>query len=226
MSVDRSSSTGLSEEVYRQVRSRIVNGELAPGKRLVQRQLAAEYDTSNLPVIECIRRLETDGLVENIPGFGAEVREFTQHDLLFVCKLRASVESTSAALFALNGSRVQRMELAKLGQRCDDALLALDEPGYGEADIALHLHIAKCSGSPLLCQFVEKSFVISATVLNRLLADETWPTGVSQGEHNDLIAAANSGNPKRAEKAALKHLNHGFRRIIEQSGLNYLTEVL
>ncbi len=225
MSINRPSGTVISDEVYRKVRGRIVRGELRPGSRLVQRQLAAEYNTSGSPIIECIRRLERDGLVESTPGSGAEVREFTQHDMVFICKLRACVESTSAAWFALNASRIQRMELEKLGQRCNDAWLAGDETGYGEADIALHTHMAECSVSPLLLHFVEKSYIISATVLNRFPNDLDWPAGVELGAHDDLIAAANSGDPKRAEKAALEHLG-GVRKYAEAVGLSYLTDVL
>ena len=220
MSVDRKPSTMTSERVYQDIRSRIVSGGLSPGSRLVQRQLAAEYNTSSSPIIECIRRLERDGLVENIPGLGAEVREFSQHDLFFVCRLRETVEATSAALYAVNASRLQRVELEKIAAKCDEAYLAGDEAAYYEADVALHLHIARHSGSPLLCHFVESSYIISATIGNRLL-----PPGIRFREHNDLVAAVNSGDPKRARKAAVEHLRTAFESVTELSGLSYLEDI-
>ena len=226
MSSNRTASITTSADVYKDIRSRIVDGGLSPGSRLVQRQLAAEYNTSNSPIIECIRRLEGDGLVVSIPGLGAEVREFNQQDLFFLCKLREAVDATGSALYAVNANRIQRRELEECAKRCDEALLAGDETGYGQADISLHLHIAEHSGSPLLCHFVESSYILSATVLNRMLAESEWPADIKIGEHDTLVQAANSGDPKRARNAALDHLRHGFHCVIEAFGLDDVTDVL
>ena len=48
------------DRIYHEIRSLIVSGEIKPGDRLVQRQLAGQFGTSNIPVVEAIRRLERE----------------------------------------------------------------------------------------------------------------------------------------------------------------------
>lgn len=63
----------LHEEVVDRLRDRIVHGELAPGTRLNERVLTAEFGISRTPLREAIKLLATEGLVELLPNRGAIV---------------------------------------------------------------------------------------------------------------------------------------------------------
>ncbi len=196
-----------SNHIYRDLRTRILNGDLPAGYRLVQRQLAGEYDTSSIPVIESIRMLERDGLVVNTAGLGAQVREWSDSDIMALYLLRQAFEGTVCRLFSQNATSVDQIILKDLRRKYDDFAKDGDANGCIESDIELHLHLAKCSGSPFLYHFTENSCVITDSLKNGIL-----PTAGVVGSHDELISAVNSGNPDVAELAGRKHI--GF--VIEE----------
>src|ERR1035437_3266117 len=93
-------SITISDRVYRDLRRMILVGELPPGSRLVQRTLAAQLGISSIPVLEAIRRLQSDGLVDNYPGVGARVKTWDNDDVEGIFLFRETLEVTAAQLFA------------------------------------------------------------------------------------------------------------------------------
>src|ERR1700681_780354 len=96
--------TTLNSEVYERLRSMIFNRELAPGTKLVRRNMAKQLGTSTMPVLEAIRRLEHDGLVTQIPKWGAFVKEWTDEEQVEAIHIRRALEGEAARLFVLRAS--------------------------------------------------------------------------------------------------------------------------
>ena len=71
----------LRDVVFNTLREAILKGELKPGERLMELQLAAKLGVSRTPIREAIRKLELEGLVLMIPRKGAEVAEITEKNL-------------------------------------------------------------------------------------------------------------------------------------------------
>ena len=71
----------LSEHAYNQIKSMIFHREFLPGAPLVLQILAKKLGVSRMPVIEAIRRLERDGLVEAVPQWGAYVKQWTRDEI-------------------------------------------------------------------------------------------------------------------------------------------------
>ena len=63
----------LSDRVTNSIRELILSGQLQPGSRIGQEQLAEQFGTSRIPVREALKRLESDGLVSLVPNSGAWV---------------------------------------------------------------------------------------------------------------------------------------------------------
>ena len=82
----------LRDVVFNTLRQAILRGELKPGERLMEIQLAQRLGVSRTPVREAIRKLELEGLVLMIPRKGAEVAEITIKDLEDVLQVRAALE--------------------------------------------------------------------------------------------------------------------------------------
>lgn len=97
----------LSEKTYRELRRKVLTGELEAGAQLVNRTLAQEMEVSLAPVREAIHRLATEGLVEYVPGAGAFVRKSSPQDLEELYVLREAVESCAAAEAARNITQSQ-----------------------------------------------------------------------------------------------------------------------
>ena len=71
----------LRDVVFKTLRQAILKGELEPGERLMEIQLAERLGVSRTPIREAIRKLELEGLVLMIPRKGAEVAEITRQDM-------------------------------------------------------------------------------------------------------------------------------------------------
>ncbi len=89
--------TTLAEKAYEHIREKLARGGFEPGKRLVNRTLAAEIGVSVIPVREAIHRLSTEGLIEHVPGAGAFVRKTDPLELDNLYVLRDALESCAAA---------------------------------------------------------------------------------------------------------------------------------
>ena len=91
---------GVVDELATAIQTRIVTGEIPPGARLRQEQLAAEYKLSRTPIREALRKLQAEGTVELVPNQGAVVRGPTVRDVREGYEVRAELEGMAAALAA------------------------------------------------------------------------------------------------------------------------------
>src|SRR5215212_9355633 len=94
----------LSEQIRDSLVSRIVSGEIAPGERLVETRLAQTYGTSQAPVREALRELESMRMVETQPRRGTFVRHFIQQTLKESYVVRAALEEAATRLAMLAGA--------------------------------------------------------------------------------------------------------------------------
>jgi DNA-binding GntR family transcriptional regulator len=81
---------------YEEIRQAIVEGRYSAGQRLVEKNLAEEFQVSRTPVREALRALESEGLVVSLPNKGAVVRSLTAQDVYDIYDLRVRLESLAA----------------------------------------------------------------------------------------------------------------------------------
>src|SRR5512133_3113761 len=86
----------LRDQVREVLLERILNGEYAPGERIVETQVAQEFSVSQAPVREALRELEILGMVVSEPYRGARVREVTSRELAEIYPIRAAIEEVAA----------------------------------------------------------------------------------------------------------------------------------
>ena len=88
----------LKDQVKSILIDRMIEGDLAPGDRIKELQVAKELGTSQAPVREAIRCLETLGYVEHIPHVGAMVKTFNRSEIEEAYQVREALELHSTAL--------------------------------------------------------------------------------------------------------------------------------
>ncbi len=88
----------LRDVVFKTLRQAILKGELEPGERLMEIQLAERLGVSRTPIREAIRKLELEGLVLMIPRKGAEVAQISESNLRDVLEVRRSLEELAIDL--------------------------------------------------------------------------------------------------------------------------------
>jgi DNA-binding GntR family transcriptional regulator len=104
--------TTTPEGVYRVLRGAILDGTVAQGGQLRERDIADQLGVSRSPLREALSRLEEEGLVVRIPFRGAFVREVSAHDIAEIASVRMLVEPYAGelALEALRGPERARLD--------------------------------------------------------------------------------------------------------------------
>lgn len=114
--------------IYNRLIEEIRAGDLSPGSRLREVEIADRLGSSRTPVREAIRRLESDGLVAHVPRLGATIRTLDYPEIMELYEMRAVIEGTAARLAARAASPVEITALAALndefGQAADERMAA------------------------------------------------------------------------------------------------------
>ena len=113
----------LRDVVFKTLRQAILKGELEPGERLMEIQLAERLGVSRTPIREAIRKLELEGLVLMIPRKGAEVAKISENNLRDVLEVRRSLEELAIDLAC---QRITEEELAQLNKAEVDFKAAIE----------------------------------------------------------------------------------------------------
>ncbi|MDD2216820.1 MAG: GntR family transcriptional regulator [Eubacteriales bacterium] len=89
---DKDGTLSLSESLFRQLRTDILQEKLKIGEKLTEQRICSDYSVSRTPVREAFQKLEIDGLIETIPNRGAFVVGFTEKDMADMYELRKAYE--------------------------------------------------------------------------------------------------------------------------------------
>ena len=134
----------LRDVVFNTLRRAILRGELKPGERLMEIQLANKLGVSRTPIREAIRKLELEGLVLMIPRKGAEVAEITRKNMMDVLEVRKALEELAAELACERIGKEQIAEMRVAAKEFERTLKTGDVTQIAEADEKFHdiLYIA------------------------------------------------------------------------------------
>ncbi len=118
--LDRPDVRSIEEVVTTALRDAILSGELRPGERLLQEQLADQLRVSRIPLRDALRRLEAEGLVRIGPRRGAEVASLSPADVREIYDIRISLEPAlmRRAIVALGTADIKR--LVEMSERMDE----------------------------------------------------------------------------------------------------------
>ncbi len=199
------------DQVYSATRARIMDGTLQRGARIHQEDLADELGVSRTPVREALRRLAAEGLVEMRTNRGARVADVNRDDMHAAYEARLVIEPGAARL-AAQGSATRplaRMRTAVAAQR-----RAIPNVRRSfEANREFHLALVEASGNPFLLQLAERLWVtrIGEAIYERQ-SETPERMGLDADEHEEILAAVQSGNGRRAETLTRRHLADAMQR--------------
>jgi len=212
---------GTVDRVYEELLDRIVRGVLAPGTRIVEREIAERLGVSRTPVREAVRRLESEGmLVANTAEkyarpvvaalTGEDAREL--HDI--VARLEAVAARRAAGLPAERRAAIAR-ELAKRNRAF---LAASREKGVTagrlvDLDHAFHAVYVEAAGGPRLMalrkaakpQIARYAWSYASHIVERVPE--------SAAEHEVIVEAIRAGDADRAEQAVLANWDRAAERV-------------
>ena len=190
----------LREVVFNTLRQAILRGELKPGERLMEIQLANKLGVSRTPIREAIRKLELEGLVLMIPRKGAEVAEITEKNLRDVLEVRCALEE---------GVR----ELRAAAETFESILNSDDITQIAQADVAFHDIIYAATDNRRLIQLLnnlrEQMYRYRIEYLKK---KECYPQLLN--EHQTIIDAIAGHDKELATKFTSQHIKNQAETVV------------
>ena len=187
------------------LREAIRAGEMAPGHRLVELDLAGQFGVTRAAVRAALLDLTAEGLVERIANRGARVRVIPTEEALQIVECRAVLEGLCAARAAERIQAGDRAALREIGERMRTAVEVGQVMTYSALNEQLHAHILRLSGQQVASALLERLGAQTVRHQFRLSLRPGRPQ-TSLPEHLALIDAVCSGDAAAAELAARGHL--------------------
>jgi DNA-binding GntR family transcriptional regulator len=209
----------LHEQVARQLRQLILEGVLAPGSRLSERQLGDQLGVSRTPLREALRALAGEGLVELLPRRGAQVARLRPEDVAHIFPVMEALEALAGALACEAMSDAQIKHARGLHQHLVAAYRAGDEDAFFAWNRQIHEHILQGAANPVLLKIYEGlSGQMRRARYMALNNKQQWRQAVA--EHETIIAALTDRDGERLSAALSTHLKSKRGKIMK----NLVTE--
>lgn len=194
------------------VRKAILSGELEPGERLTQNELAERLNVSPTPVREALRQLEAEGILDHSPHKGVRVAEVNLEDVREIYLIRSVLEplATREAIPNFDHTDIQRIRtLQNQIDTCleKEKLKKLRKPNY-----QLHMLIYEAAGMPELYRIIQNLWTKFPWDTLHVLPGRA---SVSGEEHRQIIEAIEAGDAKLAAQRMQEHIVHGATALTE-----------
>ena len=203
----------LRDVVFNTLRQAILRGELKPGERLMEIQLANKLGVSRTPIREALRKLELEGLVNMVPRKGAEVADITEKSLRDVLEVRKALEELSVQLACEKITEDEIEELKRAAERFKDTLDDQDVTKIAEADVAFHDIIYTATDNQklilLLNNLREQMYRYRVEYLKK---EEAYPQLIA--EHEELIDNISKRNKEEATRIMCEHIDNQVATVI------------
>jgi DNA-binding GntR family transcriptional regulator len=199
----------LADWATAQLRESIVSGQLAPGQRVYEQDLATRMGISRTPVREALRHLHREGLVLLAPNRETVVASYTIQDVREIYQVRCALEGMAARLAAVNRAEAAMGRLFCLHDRMAAVVAAGGtREAYTDLDLEFHDVILGAAGNGRLSEAL--LHLRSQTKRHMLFSLRVWnPVGMQHnlGEHEAVALAVRDRDPERAEAAMRRHIS-------------------
>ncbi len=146
----------LVQKVAHQLRSMLVEGVIAPGAKLNERELAAVCAVSRTPLREAVRMLAAEGLVALLPNRGAVALALSQADVIHTFEVIAGLEGLSGELAAQRIGDDALNEIKAMNLEMHAAFLRKDLSAYYRLNASIHSAINAAAQNPVLSATYER----------------------------------------------------------------------
>ncbi|MCT4593287.1 MAG: GntR family transcriptional regulator [Anaeromicrobium sp.] len=204
----------LRDVVFDHLRNSILNGELKPGERLMEVQLAGQLGVSRTPVREAIRKLELEGLVVMIARKGAYVADLSVKDILDVIEVRSVLEGLAASLAADRMSGEDVSELKEISNKFKACFEEENADGMIEQDRKFHECILKSTRNSKLIQ-INQGLQEQIHRFRIIYFSEYSQAKDLLEEHEEILNAIIRRDPIKAKEIAATHVENIGNSIVE-----------
>lgn len=213
----------LRDIVFNTLREAILKGELLPGERLMEIQLASKLGVSRTPIREAIRMLEQEGLAVTMPRKGAEVARMTLKDMEDVLEVREALDELAAQIAC---DKITKEQLAVLKKTKEEFVTSIEDGDVkklAEADVRFHDVIYNSTDNTklvtLLNNLREQMYRYRIEYLKN---PDNYP-GLLK-EHDDIVEALEARDKAKVTEIMHKHVANqalAVKDVIEKQDAVY-----
>ena len=193
------------EDLYTELRRRILNGEYAAGVKLSENKLAKEFRLSRMPVRESFKHLEQDGLLTMLPKSGSYVRAQSPLEVKEILEVRTFLEALAIRLVI--EQKVEPCPLEACLKQMEVLLAAepFDTVSFGELHFRFHRTLVQMAGNEVLCDIYDKMRFRS---MRQVFFSPMTPSEqkMTHNEHKKIIDLIRAKDPVQAEQFIINHL--------------------
>jgi len=195
----------LRDVVFQTLREAILKGDLKPGERLMELQLAAKLGVSRTPIREAIRMLELEGLAVTIPRKGAEVAKMTEKDMEDVLQIRKALDELAVELACDKITPEQLQVLKDAEKEFEASAKTKDVKRVAQADVAFHDAIYRAADNPKLMNLLNNLREQIYRYRVEYLKDEgNYPILIQ--EHQKIYQALEKRDKELVVKVMIEHV--------------------
>lgn len=205
----RIESNSVAMLAYDQIRALILSGEMAPGARLSQIELAERLGISRTPVREALRRLAGEGLIDALPQRGFRVTDLGLEAVMRRLEVRLLLEPGIGRLAA---ERAQPDDLVALREAIALEADVTDPDAIHDASRLFHLGLARATNNEDIVSTLDSLWIVEVgrRLLARRAGEPDWkPADVR--EHQAILAAVEAHDRDRAERLVREHIIDALR---------------
>jgi phosphonate utilization transcriptional regulator len=207
-------SSSLTSVVQQEIERAILEGEYAPGSKLIEASLAEKMGVSRGPVREAFRILEEAGLVRNEKNRGVFVRDIPIEEAVEIFDLRAAMDELVGRRLAASITAGQLKQVKALVDAMEKAVKAEDARAYHLLNLQFHDRLVEMAGNGKLTAIYRK-LIKELSLFRRMNLADGWLLPVSAGEHRHIVKAIGSGDADAAGRAMFEHVMNSKERTIE-----------
>lgn len=195
----------LREIVYDELKRQILVGEIRPGTRMMEIELADDMGVSRTPVREAIRKLEKEGLVIIEPRRGAYASDASIKDMVDILETRQYLEGAAALMATKRITEEQKVLLEKVTDEYKEAVESENTEEIIRLDEIFHKLIVKSSGNSAMIQIMSQVQELSLRFRYIYYEDFSRYKNMPLA-HKDILDAIVSGDGELARKTANDHV--------------------
>ena len=211
-------SPTIADEVFLRMKTAIVKGEISPGSKINEPQLAKLYGISRGPLREAIRRLEGCKLVELKPNAGARVISLTAEQLLEIYEIRESLEGLSCRLAAERSTVEQIQTLRQLLNEHESTIRSEKGRIYyqHEGQWDYHYQIVQMSGNKRLFDLLCGELYHVMRLYRVRASNSPKRPGQAFKEHNQILDAIEARDGELAELLMKRHISGAKAELLSR----------
>ncbi len=198
----------LDDKIYARLKALIAERRMLPGERILQDRLAREMGVSRTPLVNALKRLAQERLVEWVSRRGIYVKRFTKREMARLFEVREALEGLAARLAAPRIGRDEVDRLAEMFRGLDVAPTAAAIRRYVERDRHFHWRLVELAGNEQLAHAMDSVNMMFFAYQDGLVR----PAAETVQEHWTILEALRRKDPDASEAAMRLHI----RRSVEQ----------